>query len=76
MERSNTLPMLTELPANSTNAEALEWVRRMRRLVDRWEELPGYKSFSMTPQLRRQAHQELDEVELGVRRNMAEPETV
>ena len=74
MEQSNTLPLLKGLPANSTNAEALAWVRRMRRLVDRWDELPGYKSFSMTPELRQQAHDELDAVELSVKRNMATPE--
>jgi hypothetical protein len=66
--------MLKELPANSSNAEALAWVSRMRRLVERWEALPGYKSFSMTPELRQQAHEELDAVELSVKHNMATPE--
>jgi hypothetical protein len=74
MEQCNTIPILQELPAKATNAEALAWVTRMRRLVDRWEALPGYQSFSMTPELRRQAHEELNEVELSIRRNMSVPE--
>jgi hypothetical protein len=74
MEQCNTIPLLQELPANATNAEALDWVSRMRRVVDRWESLPGYKSFSMTPELRRQAYEELDAVELSVRRNISAPE--
>jgi len=73
MEQCNTIPLLQELPADATNAEALDWVRRMRRVVDRWESLPGYKAFSMTPELRRQAHEELDAVELSVRRNISTP---
>jgi hypothetical protein len=72
MQQCNTIPILPELPAKATNAEALAWVTRMRRLVDRWEALPGYQSF-MTPELRRQAHEELDEVELSIRRNMSVP---
>ena len=63
--------LLRELPATATNAEALAWVARMRRLIDRWEELPGYASRSMTPDLKRQAGEELDAVEQSVRRNMA-----
>jgi len=73
MELSKTIPLLQELPADATNAEALAWVSRMRRLVDRWEVLPGYHSFSMTPELRQQAYEELDAVEMSVRRNMSAP---
>jgi len=75
MEQCNTIPLLQALPADATNAEALAWVSRMRRLVDRWESLPGYQSFSMTPELRQQAHEELNEVELSIRRNMSAPES-
>jgi hypothetical protein len=57
-----------DLPSDATNAEALEWVRGMRRLVDRWELLPGGNSIS--PQLKSQAHRELDDVENTIRRNM------
>ena len=66
--------LMRELPANATNAEALAWVARMRRIVDRWEELPEYSSRSMTPELRKQAHEELDSVERMVHANMAVPE--
>lgn len=74
MEQSNTI-LLQELPADATNAEALAWVSRMRRLVDRWEALPGYQSFSMTPELKQQVYEEIDAVELSVRRNMSAPES-
>ena len=74
MEQCATIPILPELPAHATNAEALAWVNRMRRVVDRWESLPGYQSFSMTPELRQQVREELDAVELSVRRNMSAPE--
>jgi hypothetical protein len=66
------LPM-NELPGNATNSEALAWVTRMRRLLDRWETLPEVASRSLTPELKRHAHGELDEVERGIRRNMALP---
>jgi hypothetical protein len=66
------LPM-NELPGNATNSEALAWVNRMRRLLDRWETLPEVANRSLTPELRRQAHGELDEVERSIRRNMALP---
>ena len=72
----NVTSLLRELPANATNAEALAWVSRMRRLIDRWEELPRYGMHSMTPDLKRQAHEELDAMERSVRRNMALPDVV
>jgi len=72
---NTTVPMLRQLPADATNAQALDWVSRMRRLVDRWENLPGYQSLSMTPVLKQQAHEELNEVELSIRRNMSAPES-
>ena len=62
---------LHEMPADATNAEALAWVNRMRRLLDRWENLPDHEGRSMTPKLMLQAREELDEVERGVHRNMA-----
>ena len=73
---TNVASLLNELPASATNVETLAWVNRMRRLMDRWEELPGYASRSMTPDLQRQAREELDAVEQSVRRNMAMPEGV
>ena len=64
---------MNELPRHATNSEALAWVNRMRRLLDRWETLPEVANRSLTPELKRQAHGELDEVERGIRRNMALP---
>ena len=70
MPDANTLSVLNELPRNATNAEALAWVGRMRRLLDRWETLPEYESRSMTPELKQKARAELDQVERSVLRNM------
>ena len=74
MATADAISIVPDLPANATNAEALAWVARMRRLLDRWETLPGHESRSMTPELGQQAYAELDEVERNVRRNMAAPE--
>jgi len=68
---ANTLTVLRELPCTATNADALAWVARMRRRIDRWESLPEHGSRSMSPDLRRRAREELDEVEHSVRRNMS-----
>jgi hypothetical protein len=65
---------LHELPAGATNAEALAWVSRMRRVVDRWETLPGYEVRSMTPELRQEAYDQLADLERSVERNMQIPE--
>ena len=63
-----------ELPADATNAEALAWVSRMRRVVDRWETLPGYQERSMTPELRKEAYDQLADLERGIERNMGIPQ--
>jgi hypothetical protein len=65
---------LTELPADATNAQALAWVARMRRMLDRWEMLPGHDTRSMTPELRQQAYDELAELEQRIDRNMQIPQ--
>jgi hypothetical protein len=74
MREETVVSLLADLPDSATNAEALAWVKRMRRVINRWESLPGYEERSMTPDLKRQAHAELDEVEHSVRRTMALPE--
>jgi hypothetical protein len=61
---------LHELPADATNAEALAWVSRMRRMVDRWEMLPGYQERSMTPELQREAYDQLADLQRSIERNM------
>ncbi len=68
-----TLP-IHDLPADATNAEALAWVARMRRIVDRWYDLPDAPSRSMTPELRKELSDELDTLERMVRQDMALPE--
>jgi hypothetical protein len=65
---------VNKLPAHANCGETLAWVGRMRRVLDRWETLPEYASRSMTPELRKQAHEELDEVERMVNEIMALPE--
>ena len=65
---------MSGLPENATNAEALVWVERMRRIVDRWDALPGSEMSSMTPELKKEAHEQLDKVAQMVRKNMALPE--
>ena len=70
-----TAPLpLNELPACATNAEALAWVSRMRRVVDRWETLPGYQKRSMTPELRQEAYDQLADLERSIERNMQSPQ--
>ena len=73
MPDTNTVPFLDKLPADATNAEATQWLNRMRRLLDRWENLPDHEGRSMTPELMRQAREELDELESSISRNMACP---
>jgi hypothetical protein len=74
MPDMNAVSVLFELPNDATNAQALDWVHKMRRLIDRWETLPEYASRSMTPELKQQANGELDELEHSIRRNMALPQ--
>lgn len=62
---------LRELPDNATHAEALTWVATQRRILDRWDDLPDASSRSMTPELRKQAHEELDTMERMIRENMS-----
>lgn len=71
MRDETVVSLLNELPDSASNTEALAWVKRMRRIIDRWESLPAYAVRSMTPELKRQAHAELDEVEHTIRRHMA-----
>jgi hypothetical protein len=62
---------LTVLPADATYAEAILWLEKMRRVVDRWDDLPDAHRCSMTPQGKREAHAELDLLEDKIRRDMA-----
>jgi hypothetical protein len=64
--------MLNELPATATCGEGLAWVNRMRRILDRWDDLPDAAQRMMTPELKVQANAELDQVEETIRRTMAE----
>jgi hypothetical protein len=46
----------------------------MRRVVDRWETLPGYRERSMTPQLRQEAYDQLADLQRSIERNMGIPQ--
>jgi len=74
MRDETVVSLLSDLPGSASSAEALEWVKRERRLIDRWEALPGSSGLSMTPEIKALAHAELDEVEHSIRRSMALPE--
>ena len=64
---STTVTWLTVLPENATYAEATAWLARMRRLVDRWDDLPNALNRSMTPQAKREVRAELDLLEEHIR---------
>jgi hypothetical protein len=64
---------LNQLPGDATNAEALHWVNRMRRLLDRWEALPEYAGRSMTDELRGEISHQLADLEDSIRGNMRVP---
>ena len=70
MSTPNAVSEFHELPCDATNGEAIAWVGRMRRLLDRWETLPGYECRLMTPERKQRARAELDELERDIRRNM------
>lgn len=76
MADSQFTSLLRELPADATNEEALAWVNRMRQVAGWWDELPEYASRSISDELRRQSHAELDTLERMVRENMAHPKGV
>jgi hypothetical protein len=71
MHDTNAITALNRLPANATFGEAMEWVTRMRRLIDRWDTLPESATRSMTPELRQEAYAQLDVVEETIHRDMA-----
>ena len=73
MADTGALLPLHELSVGATNAEALAWVARMRRVVDRWETLPGYQERSMTPELRQESYDQLADLERSIERNMQIP---
>ena len=64
---------LNELPAGATNAEALAWVARMRRMLDRWETFPRYQERSMTPEPRQETYDQLADLERSIESNMQIP---
>ena len=71
MNSNDAVTWLTVLPENATYEEATAWLARMRRLVDRWDDLPNSQSRSMTAQGKREVYAELDVLEEMIRRNMA-----
>jgi hypothetical protein len=67
---ANEVISLTALPDDATYAEAMEWLRRMRRVLDRWDTLPDAGRWHMTPDARREVNAELDVLEERIRRDM------
>lgn len=67
----DAITSLTTLPADATYGEAILWLEKMRRVVDRWDDLPDAHRCSMTPQAKREVHAELDLLEDKIRRDMA-----
>jgi len=70
MDTPNVRKLFSELPANATNGQALEWIERIRRVLSRWEELPADQTQMMTPDIAQQAIGELDEMERMIHRDM------
>ena len=70
MDAPNVRKLFSELPANATNGQALEWIERIRRVLSRWEELPADQTQMMTPDIAQQAIGELDEMERMIHRDM------
>jgi hypothetical protein len=71
MTDTNTVTSLATLPANATFGEAMAWLDRMRRLIDRWDTLPESATRSMTPVSKREAYAELDLMKDTLLREMA-----
>jgi hypothetical protein len=71
MTGQNVTALIPALPADATNADALSWIERLRRVLMRREELPSDQTPAMTPELAQKALDELCEMERLVRRDMA-----
>jgi hypothetical protein len=74
MAKTKITSLVCELHEDATDAEALAWIVRMRRFINRWDRLPGTRP--MTPAVRRDALDELDELEYAVHEYMAPIESV
>jgi hypothetical protein len=75
LNESNTASVTSfqELPADATNGEALAWVDRFRRILDRWELLPDCHRCGITEEIKSMSRKDLDELEQSIRRNMMTP---
>jgi hypothetical protein len=71
MTNTDVVISLMSLPSGATFAEAMRWLKRMRRLVDRWDSLPGAEHRSMTPEAKQEVRAELDLLEDAIHRDMA-----
>jgi len=61
---------MNDLPADATNAQAMAWVGRMRRTMERWESLPCQPPGTLTTEMRADIHRQLDAMERSVEQNM------
>lgn len=67
---ANEVISLTTLPDEATYAEAMEWLKKMRRVMDRWDTLPDAGRWHMTPDIKQEVYAELDVLEEKIRRDM------
>jgi hypothetical protein len=70
MSGENVTAIFSALPANVTNEQALAWIKRVRRVLSRWEELPADQTQAMTPEIVEQAIGELNHMEWLIHREM------
>jgi hypothetical protein len=68
---ADSLSVLQGLPSDATNTQALAWVNRMRRILNRWRKFPG--SRPMDPSARAEAQAALDSTEFLILINMGLP---
>ena len=71
MRHETVVSIFDTLPGSATPEEALAWVKRTRRIIESQDKLPTWECSSLTPEMKRQAQEELDEAEHRLRRDLA-----
>jgi hypothetical protein len=74
MPESTVIDIVTE-PDNPTAQEYLEWVRRTRLLLMRWDDIPVSLTWHISPSNRRRAIDELDSEERKLLAKMHGPQS-
>jgi hypothetical protein len=68
MPETEPLAWIRKLSKNATFDEAISWVKRMRRLLDRWDKLPDADIFFIPPQMKEELYAALDLAEYDIDR--------